>query len=773
MRPIHHALAASLIAILAAAPIDDAVANPATTVAAAPQPATVLGFALKTGVRLSFGINKLPAPTIRELSGGVELRFEGAGPMKLPDIAKLRRITALDQRTDGNATVVTISYACACRLSTSRSGKSFRIDILERPGQPAPQPPVASTSARADQGTATPTPTTATPTTATSASAGLSTTPGPARSGLDTNALRIDLTERLVQFNSLTAPPGRPAAGPVAEAAPPARKTCPPAFSMDGWKGSGPYAARLLALRAAAARSEEAAPEMATLAEFLLGHGLAAEALSIARQARIDRATDAERARLERIADVASLLRGMAIDTRSPLLTDPPDCDRLDTPLWRALSAAATADVEGVTKQIEAARQPLSHLPEPLLQMFAARLVETAPEDPTVLRAVASAMRNTEIGGPEEASARYLLQSRLARSRGDTIDETAFLERAARGVTMPAMAARLRLAEIRAATDGPDAEHSALVLADAARTYRDTPLGQSAAYHLSERQMRQGNHAAALRTADESSAFRQTRRTESRGAAQAARVLRALLVDPDASNLPPPEERLVLYWKYRAYATPGERGDDIRMGAARLMLAQDMPEAALDVVRQLSESSARTPEGMRLRAMAEARAGDAEQALQMAMRLGDGDESRRVAAEALARGGRMVEAAQRLDGVGTLADQTRRAAWLYQAKDWPGAAEAFARVLRNPELTPEARVTAGDHYALALALAGQEPAEDLRGLTGMATRVLGALPAASPDPGADVVTALRGAVQRAGQIETLLQPTDGRSARPSNGRRGT
>lgn len=712
----------------------------------------VLGFALRTGVRLSFAINKLPAPTIQERPGGAELRFEGTGPMRLPDLAKLNRLTALEQRTEGTTTIVTVAYACRCQLSTSRGGNSFRLDIMERPGQPAPAQPAGATSASAPAA------------------------PKPANApnaALDANALRIDLTERLVQFNSLTVPPPRPMPGTLAEAAPPARKTCPPGFSMEGWKGQGPYAARLLALRTAAARSGEAAPDMAALAEFQLGHGLAAEALSIARQARIERATDAERARLARVADVASLLKGVAIDTRSPLLTDPPDCDRLDTPLWRALSAAATGDVDGVTKQMEAARQPLSQLPEPLPQMFASRLAEVAPEDPTILRAVASAMRNTEIGGPEEASARYLLQSRLARGRGDTIDETTFLERAARGVTIPAMTARLRLAEIRAATDGPEGEHSARVLADAARTYRDTNLGQSAAYHLSERQMRQGNHAAALRTADEASAFRQARRTESRGAAQAARVLRALLVDPATPNLPSAEERLVLYWKYRAYATPGERGDDIRLGAARLMLAQDLPEAALDVTRQLSEPVARSTEGIRLRAMAEARAGDPDQAMLLVRRLGDGDEPRRIAAEALARDSRLAEAAQQLDGVGALTDQTRRAAWLYQAKDWPGAAEAFARVLRNPDLGPEARAIAGDHYALALALAGQEPAEDLRGLTGLATRVLGALPAGGPDPGADIIGALRGAVRRAGQIETLLPSEDGRQPRPSNGRRGT
>jgi hypothetical protein len=741
---------ASVIALMAAAPLADA----AFAQAANSSPA-VLGFQLRTGARLSFGINQLPTPTIRDIPGGAEIRFVGVGPMQLAGLPKMRQVAGLEQRTEGNVTVLTIRYTCACKISTSRAGRSFRVTLLERPGQVAPPAPDETASAK-EEAASTP------PKTAGAAGS----------QAFDSAALRIDLTEKLMQLNSLAAsPPLAMPAPAMVEAAPPVRKTCPPAFSMDGWKGQGPFAARLLALRTAAARAEEAAPEMAALAEFHLGHGLAAEALAITHQARVEWASDAERVRLARVADLSRLLKGVAIDTRSPLLTDPPDCDRADTPLWRALSAAATGDAEVLTQQLEAARPALSQLPEPLLQMFASRIVEAVPDDAAVLRGVAAAMRNADMGGPEEAASRYLLQARIARTRGDAIDEAIFLERAAHGVSMPALTARLRLAELRAANDDAVGEHSARVLADAARTYRDTQLGQSAAHHLSERQLRRGDFAAALRTADENGSQRLARRGESRGATQAARVLRTLLVDPARPDLPTAEERLVLYWKYHAYATPGERGDDIRLGAARLMLAQGLPEAALDVVRHLSEPAARSRQGILLRATAEARAGDPALAATLAARLEDGDEHRRIAAEALARSGRLADAAQKLEGVTALPDQTRRAAWFFEAREWPAAAEAFAAVLRNAELTPALRATAGDHYAVALALAGQEPAEDLRGLAGLAKHVLGALSPPSPDP--DAVAALRGAVRRAGEIESLLPPADGAQGKPGNGRRGT
>ena len=38
-------------------------------------------------------------------------------------------------------------------------------------------------------------------------------------------------------------------------------------------------------------------------------------------------------------------------------------------------------------------------------------------------------------------------------------------------------------------------------------------------------------------------------------------------------TLPPADQRLYLFWKYGGYATPGDKGDDIRAAAAQLMIA--------------------------------------------------------------------------------------------------------------------------------------------------------------------------------------------------------
>lgn len=214
----------------------------------------------------------------------------------------------------------------------------------------------------------------------------------------------------------------------------------------------------------------------------------------------------------------------------------------------------------------------------------------------------------------------------------------------------------------------------------------------------------------------------------------------------------------------------------IRVAAARLMLDEGLPEAALDVTRQLSDAVLRSPQGALLRARTEAQAGDPGAALAMLRRLPSEDETRRIAADALVRLGRPVDAAREMDAMTAPADQVRRAHLLYEAKAWEDAAGAYATVLRNPVTPKEAKADAADRYALAVAMSGGRPAEDLRGLGGLAGKVLGALPVAtaSIDPTAPV-NALRGALERAGAIEALLPPVP--RAQPTKpaptGRQGT
>ncbi len=688
--------------------------------------------------RLTFELGRNALPALRQLPDGVELRFAPGTVVAAPNGLKLRQIAAVETREADGVPVALVRLACACAVTTENAGTLLRLDIRENPRQAGRLP-----SSGAEAG--------------------------------DLAKLRNDLTNTLAVLNapppataSKAASPGGSAPGMPNDAAKPDQaapgQICLPAVNMTGWRSSTDFVSQLVGLRAQVARSQAGPRDMAALAEFYLAYGLGAEALTVASDALGGEATPDDHTRLIRDADIAHLLKGEQLDPTSPLLTSPPGCERADAALWRALAAAAARDADGVAQAADGARMALRHVPEPLLQRLAFRIAEAVNDNQPALLAMAGAVRNTAIGIPEDEAARFLLQARIAQASKDQGDYATFLERAARyDLTVPGLIAKARLAALRVARNDPDASRSEAVLADLARTYRFEPFGQRAAEHYAERRMQEGDYASALAMADESAgpdgpAGQHT--GASGGAVLAARILRILLVDKDKAGLPTPSDRLALYWRYQGYTTPGDKGDDIRVGAARLMLAQRLPDAALGVVRQVAEGTAATPDVVLLRAEAEARAGDPATALAMLQSVPDGGAAHRVAADALDRMGRFAEAAHRLDGADALADKQRRAGLLFRAAAWSDAAAAYADVLGAAGSDDAARNAAAERYALALALAGATPPASAPALPELPSRLLALLEPepASPQPATAGIPEVRSALDRARRIEQLLDP---------------
>ena len=719
-------------------------------------PILVSGRQHNTRARLTFIMDGTLDMTVRQTPEGVELRSEGNAAYQLAKLPKLREVSAIDVRTEGGATIALIHLTGTCKMQQERVGNKVTLYL-------------ADTGPRQKEVSEAPAP---------------GPTPAPPAPAAKTamEGLMDGLREKLALLNGQLPPaasPSRVGAAarmpevliPAGEAAQPSapihRSSCAPDFTMSGWKGDEPFPQRLEALRALTAQSREAPPAMATLAEFYLGNGLGAEALAVTLAVKQDDISPEERRRLLRDADLARLLKAQPIDSTSPLLNGADGCDPTDAPLWRVLSAVASGDQEIIRRDGEAAGENLKSVPEPISSLIAYNIAEAAGDDLPILRAMAAAVHNSDAGEQIDAAGRFALQARMARARKDPIDEVSFLERAIGDIGVTGLRARVRLAEIRSADDNDEGRKSELILADAARVYRDTAFGQAAATALSEQRLRHGDFAGALRVANDSASGHSPSQNDSRSAALAARVLRQLLVEKDPQNLPSPEQRLLIYWHYSGYATPGEKGDDIRMGAAELMLDQGMPEAALDVVRQLSSPAAQSARGALLHAIAEARAGDADAALTLLKTVPRSDESQRAGADAFVRLGKPVEAAHQLDGLKEASDRARRAALLYDGKEWSDAADAYAVVLRDGALAKEARDEAADRYALALALSGKQPAQGLSGFTGLAELVIGALPGQT-DAQQQPVAAIRGSLRRAGQIEALLPPS-GPAATPTNG----
>jgi hypothetical protein len=674
-----------------------------------------------------------------------------------------------------------IHFTCSCVPEQVNETGVLRLDI--RPDAAAAKPAAEAKTAPIEAG-AKPDPGATTESAAkvkpaTEAKTGPGAKPGEAE---EMARLRAFLTEKLARLNG-AAPPAQPALISDAAASRPSRtppsapansgaqtvaeapagpQFCLAPVNASDWAGSGPFTDRLVALRTQTARSRSAVEDIATLAEFYLANGLGHEALAAATEALEADATPDTRLRLTRDADIARLVKGEPLSPDSPLLSNPANCARSDAPLWRDLAAAAGGDAEGATRDPEIVAAALHRMPEPLQHELAFRIVSAVGDNLDMLRAMAGAMRNATTEIPEDEARRFLLQARIAGLTGDRSEYAAFLERAARfDMTVPGVIAKAWLAAVRAAAGGSGAAHSEAMLIDIARTYRHEALGQQAAEQYAELLLQRHDYAAALAIADESVGPRGPQPRESRGASLVLRILRMLFVDPATAALPEPAERIALYLRYGGYTTPGEKGDDIRLAAARLMLARNMPDAALEPLRQLSETSAATPEASQMLATAEALGGDPAKAMELVKALPDDIAAHRIAAEALHRMRQPLDAAHALDGATSITDRERRASLLFEGEAWKDAADTYADLLRDSLLPTAIRNDLATRYALSMAMSGQPVNETPVKLPAGPTALLAAIPSsasAGPNGAPPSLTVLRGALERARHIETMLDP---------------
>ncbi|WP_052389265.1 hypothetical protein [Belnapia moabensis] len=780
-----------------------------------PAPAASQGaIRVRTGQHATHGrvvlhLGRIPPHQMRKTANGIELQLQGVYDLNLAGLRPLPNLVSVQAQRQGADTVLLLQLACDCRIEVASGSGMLWLDFApastataaatSAPGAAAARGaarPAAREAARAaetaalrrrlldeavraglmtrDQAAAMLAAAPAAPPAApaTVAAARRPGTP-PAASGApavdEAAQLRDHLTAQLAALSGRPQPgatPSSPAAVPTST--PPVRPRCAAPFDMKDWMGEADGVAfgdRLAALRRALARSHEAPAELAALTEFQVAHIFAHEALAALSAPLPDDMAQDLRARLSRVRDVARLLQRLPVDGSSPLLAETADCERDDIGLWRALNAAANGDAATVTRLAPRAREALRAVPERLRFAMTFTLADAMGDDPEALRNLLAPIRTTE-ATPAEAAARNWLQARIAGAENNREGELLYLRRAANaGRLPPSLFATARLAALQAAQPGLEGERAEASLVDFVRTYRNDALGEEAAVLLAHLFLERGELAEALVAADGASQANTRPGAVSRGTNLAAQILRLLLVDAKGAPLPAPSDRLALFWQFEGYATPGERGDDIRLGAARLMLDQGLAEAALDTVRQLAPVTAQTPAAKLLLARAEASAaqGDPQRALALLRQLPPSDDVKRVAALSLARLGRLLEAANELKGLSGTADLLHRATHLYTARAWTDAAAAYGDVLRDPALDAPRRAEATTRYASAMALAQQRPpavpAPLLTPADGNTTALLQltAGTAVAATAARPAIGQLRSALERAKLIESLLQ----------------
>jgi hypothetical protein len=754
--------------------------------------------------RVVLHLGQVPAYSLRKVAGGVELRLRGQYGFDLSGIRRLAELSAIEPRQEGAETVLLLRAGTDAVAEAGAFGGMLYVDLRGPAAPPPPnrevaqrrtldeavklgllQPDQARAMLQAARGgapaPAAPVPRPAAPADDAAALAVRATPPAPAvppPPAAELTGLRDAVLAKLAVLNGLrpadTLPPlpaalapaatVPPVALPPAEPVPPPvaqRPSCPAPFALQGWRGEDAFANRLPALRAALARSDQGTAEAADLAEFYAGHELAREALEVLTAPQAELPAGALRERLERVRDIARLLLGRPAAPGSALLAEAPDCAREDLPLWRALAAVASGDGATLAALAPRARAALRDIPQPLRLAFVQRLADAVENDPATLRTLLGAIRPATGLTPAQAAARNWQYARLARQEGNRADEAQYLEQATRGPgrTLPGIFARARLAAVNLGRPGAEGRRAEAQINDLLRTYRHDPVGEEAAAAYATRLLEQGALAQALAVADGASQA-SARRTESRGAVLAAGALRRLLAEDQPL---PADEKLGLFWQYEGYATPGERGDDIRLAAMRLLLQQGLAEAARDLGQQVSPASARAPAAVLLLARAEALAaqGDPRRALALLASLPPDEHTRRAGAEAYARLGRMEEAAAQLEPLRGTADLARRAELLFEARAWRAAGTAYGTLLRDANLPAPARAEATARLANASALARERAgvAPELLAPEA-ATAALLQLTETPAAPGNGIAN-VRNAIERSKQIEALLPPVGG------------
>ncbi|WP_419900152.1 hypothetical protein [Roseomonas sp. USHLN139] len=740
--------------------------------------------------RVVLDLGSIPPHSLRRTAAGQELRLQGRLQLDLAGLRPLRELAGTQIRQEGEETVLVLQPSCAdCAAELGVTGGLLYVDLRRGPARPAAAgrdqpreatalPPPAATPPRGRRGHAEPPATedltglresilgklnllNAAPTSRLPGTGGGSGASGPGGPG---------------SAAPPAAAPGQPLPnprfGPGAEAVP--KPPCLSApFTLRDWAGRQPFLDELVERRAALALSDQGLVEMAALAEFYAAHEMPREALEVLAAPVAESAPPDLQARLERVRDIARILGRQRIDPASALLAEAADCARPDLPLWRGLAAALAGDAPALARQAPQIRALLRDIPPDLRLAFAHVLTDAVEEDVETLRVLVAGVRSMTELRPDQQVVRNWLLSRQARLEGNRADEMMYLERAARGRSVAALYAQARLAALNLTRQDGESQRAEQVLIDFARTYRHDPLGEESAILYAQRLLERGDLRAALRVADEASQASSRPNTESRAARLAAQALRLLLVDARGLTLPPAGERLALYWQYEGYATPGERGDDIRQGAARLMLDQGLPDAALETSRQLAAATLAQPAATLLQARAEALAeqGDPMRALALLQPLPASDAARRIAALALSRLGKPLEGAAALAGLEELPDRQARAALLFQGQAWGEAATAYAALLRDASLDPQTRSEATARLASAAALARQRVAlpGELLAPEGSAATLLQLSNQATPAAPRGVAAA-RQAISRSRQIEQVLPAAAAASPEPASGR---
>jgi hypothetical protein len=498
------------------------------------------------------------------------------------------------------------------------------------------------------------------------------------------------------------------------EAEPAPTSSCPDGSELDMavLGGRGSFAVEHARLEDALSRAVSADDGVAgaehVLAGFYVARLMPQEALAVLGETEADGAAKPARVRLEAAALVLADRPNEAAAgaLRNPL------CRGADAQLWRAVALAAEGPLSQGLLESDAILARLAAYPPDLRVELGLRLAEAGINAtvPTALERLLDLVEGAVLA--DEARARLLfLRGRLAAARGDYAGAAASWKEAAQ---LPGEGGlRATLALVEADLDSGELDEAAALssLDRLAYDWRGHPLQLPIARLSATIHEHRGDLLEALAVLEELALGNAGQPIRRAAARLASDLMRRVYADP------PPTltgDQMAAFWRYEGFVPPSVEDANLRLGFARALIAQDLPQPAIRLLEPIARGAEQPLADQAIDLLAEGHlvANQPLKALDVLRAAAPKaaaprPDRNRLAARALAALGRFAEAAGVLHDDGGDDPVRLQADYLWKAGLWSEAAAAYRKLLQNgpaqdqPDVARQAvvRLAAAAHMA--------------------------------------------------------------------------
>ncbi len=471
-------------------------------------------------------------------------------------------------------------------------------------------------------------------------------------------------------------------------------------LEIDVWRGieGDGFIAQRQALQRTLATADEVDRDRARLdfARFNFAHGFAEEAIGLLELVEESQPSIGDREHFLVLRGAARVLADDLAEAAGDL-GHPGLAESRDAALWRAVSAAKSADWPRAANEFEMAGRLIETYPRPFADMLTRLAARTAIEvnDPQAAEAQLTRLSALTNGESDRWASTNYLRAVMAQRAGDLTAATAAFEAAAMSDDRyHRTLSELALIEIDLAEGGFDWEEAVAGFESLRFAWRGDEIESQLIDRIEGLYWQAGRYRKALETLQQAArSFPETPVGEAYGARLQARFVE--LFGSGRIDSMPPLAAISLYHDYDTLMPNDEDGDRVLRGLAERLVEIDLLDQAGDILAELIDTRLEGPErvrtGTRLAGI-RLLSGQPEAAI-AALDASEMDvnalpslapERRLLRAHALAELGDPTGALDLLAGVSTPIASAARADIAWHIRDWRTAAAALTQLVKPP-----------------------------------------------------------------------------------------